>query len=155
MTLFGRTVKHWQLEKETNVYRKYGYTIRPTTNISGADGRDIMSKNKRYIRFRGKSDRKTLGGNRVTKITLSPFPSPNDNPVTVWSSGWPERSFSIGFYDHADFKGTIEYVKNTEAQYVLTDTRGQYAFELAAELRGCLGIKAKPSAYKESIEWGK
>ena len=144
-----------QLEKENNVYRKYGYTIRPTVDIATPEGREIIRDRGRYIRFRGKSDKKSIGGDRKTKITLSPFPNPTENPVTVWSSTWPERSYTVGLYDHADFNGTIEYVRNTGAEYVLTDSKGEHAFELASEIRARLNIDSKHSPHKESIEWGK
>ncbi len=108
----------------------------------------------RFIRFRGKADKKPIGGDKKTKITLSPYPYPKEDPVNVWSSSWPEKSYTVGLYDHADFKGTIEYARNTGATYVLTDSRGQHAFELASEIRAQLNIEARHSPQQDSVEWG-
>lgn len=66
--------------------------------------------------------------------------------------------FHVGFSNHADFAGTIEYVEATGATFVVTDNlRGQRndrAQQLAAILRTQLGIKARVSSNEESLEWG-
>ena len=78
--------------------------------------------------------------------------TPNDKPVYEYS----ERSFAVALSNHADFHGTIEYVKATEAQVVITDnTRGGKAVELAMEIQRRLNICAKPSSNFLSREWGR
>jgi len=66
--------------------------------------------------------------------------------------------FHIGFSNHADFSGTIEYVEATGAQYVVTDNhrghRDNRAEHLARALRAQLKIAARVSSNLESREWG-
>ena len=142
------------LEKENRVYRDFGYSLKATTDVSSSEGRRILNDGGRFIRFRGRSDKQAIGGTRKTKITLSPFPCPNENPVNVWSSQWPEKNYTVGLYDHADFEGTIAYIRKTGARYVLTDSRGQYAYQLANEIRQRLNIESRHSAQNDSLEWG-
>jgi putative mRNA 3-end processing factor len=67
--------------------------------------------------------------------------------------------FHIGFSNHADFTGTVEYVEATGASFVVTDNlRGQKnerAEQLARMLRTQLGICARVSSNTESREWGR
>jgi Cft2 family RNA processing exonuclease len=73
------------------------------------------------------------------------------DPVLEYS----EASFRVAMSDHADFPGTLEYVKATGAQYVVTDnTRAGHAVLLAQEIQRRLGIRARPSANRPSNDWG-
>ncbi len=69
-----------------------------------------------------------------------------------------EDIFHVGFSNHADFAGTVEYVQATGASFVVTDNhRGQTndrAEQLARMLRTQLGISARVSSNTESREWG-
>ena len=66
--------------------------------------------------------------------------------------------FTVGFSNHADFGGTVEYVRATGATFVVTDNhRGQVggrAEQLARVLRTQLRIRARVSSNLESREWG-
>ena len=67
--------------------------------------------------------------------------------------------FYIGFSNHADFAGTVEYVEATGASFVVTDgLRGQHserAEQLAKMLRTQLRVCARVSSNTESREWGR
>ena len=69
-----------------------------------------------------------------------------------------EDVFHVGFSNHADFAGTMEYVQATGASFVVTDNlRGQAncrAEQLAKMIRAQLGIRARVSSNVESREWG-
>jgi putative mRNA 3-end processing factor len=66
--------------------------------------------------------------------------------------------YHVGFSNHADFAGTIEYVQATGASLVVTDNhRGQEnerALQLAKMIRTQLGIAARVSSNTESRKWG-
>lgn len=67
--------------------------------------------------------------------------------------------FNVGFSNHADFGGTMEYVQATGASFVVTDNhRGQAndrAEQLAKMIRAQLGVSARVSSNMESREWGR
>jgi len=67
--------------------------------------------------------------------------------------------FHVGFSNHADCAGTIEYVQATGASFVVTDNhRGQMndrAEQLAKMLRTQLGVVARVSSNLESRKWGR
>jgi hypothetical protein len=64
-------------------------------------------------------------------------------------------SFGVALSNHADFDGTLEYIKATKAKYVVTDNvRGGHGVELALEIRRRLSIPARPSSATYSREWG-
>ena len=130
--------------------RGFGETI----DIVSSEGRKLLAGNAPMVRFRGRTDKRAIGGERRTKITLSPFPNPGDTPVTTWGSSWPEKTYTVGLYDHADFNGSLEYVRHTGAKYVLTDSRSDHAYEFANAIRAQLGIEAMHSAQDDSVEWG-
>lgn len=69
-----------------------------------------------------------------------------------------EDVFHVGFSNHADFAGTIEYVAATGASFVVTDNhRGQKndrAQHLAKMIRTQLGIATRVSTNRESMKWG-
>jgi len=61
----------------------------------------------------------------------------------------------VALSNHADFAGTIDYIRTTGARYVVTDNkRGGHAVELAQEVTRLLGIPARPSTVAWSNEWG-
>ena len=56
---------------------------------------------------------------------------------------------------HADFNGTLEYVKSTGARFVVTDnSRHGKAYELATEIKDRLDIEARPSLNLGMGAWG-
>jgi len=132
------------------IYRECGYGIGDVLAVDSSDGKKAMS-GKRYARFYSKGDGFPVELERGTTITLSAFMTPPDNPVMQYS----DRSFRVALSNHADFYGTLEYVRATGAKFVLTDnTRGGHAIELAREIKSRLGVEARPSASGLSHEWG-
>lgn len=139
-----------RLCKEIQIYRNFGYGIGTVLSTDSEDAREVMNGNH-YIRFFGKGDKLPVDSEAATTITLSAYMSRPDNPIVEYS----ENSLSISMSDHADFNGTLEYVKATGAKYVLTDNfRGGHGVELAISLSERLGIKAKPSHFEPNREWG-
>ena len=68
-----------------------------------------------------------------------------------------KTSYRLSMSNHADFNGTIEYIKATGASYVVTDNsggRGGKAVDLANYIKYSLGIDSRPSSGKFSPFWG-
>jgi len=139
-----------RLFAEIQVYRDCGYSIGPVYSLRSPEAITAL-KSDRFIRFYGIGDQFPVQLNSGTAITLSAFMTNPDSPVLEYSG----RALSVALTNHADFEGTLEYVKATGANYVVTDnSRGGHAVELALELRKRLGINAAPSKLEVSHEWG-
>lgn len=139
-----------RLNSEIEVYRKFGYNIRPTLPLESDEGIEAISSG-RYIRLYGTGDGDLFGITDGTAINLSAYMVSNTDPVLEFSP----RSFRVAMTCHADFEGTLEYVRATGATHVITDNRrGGHAVELAGALRSHLGVDAAPSQSRRSRYWG-
>jgi len=135
------------LMRDVNVYRHFGYSIPPLCVTSSHQAHAAMEQ-KKFIRFYGKSD---IIPSRIegTEIVLSGFMSDPCSPIQCWSPG----RYTIAMSDHADFNGTLEYVRATGAKYVVTDNTRAYGVELAFQIQQRLGIAATWSSNSESPQW--
>ncbi len=105
----------------------------------------------RYIRLYGKREIPPSDPSGNTVIVLSAYMTSPNEPLLEFS----ERSYRIAMSSHADFEGTLEYIKATRATEVVTDnSRGGHAIELAVALKRRLGIQARPSSGAFSRGWG-
>jgi putative mRNA 3-end processing factor len=135
---------------EVDVYRRHGYTIEPLLCLDTPDGQRAIAESK-FIRIYGRGDGRPVDLSESSTVTLSAYMSRPDTPVLAYS----DRAYSVAISNHADFRGTLDYVVATGAQFVLTDnTRGK-GVELAYAIQEELGIEAEPSSSEQfSREWG-
>lgn len=135
---------------EIDIYRAHGYCLDHVVRVDTPEGREI-ARSSRHLRLYGKGDKKPIDRPQGSRVVLSAFMTNTKDPVLEYS----EASFRVAMSDHADFPGTLEYVKATGAQYVVTDnTRAGHAVLLAQEIQRRLGIRARPSANRPSNDWG-
>lgn len=138
-----------RLCKENSVYRSFGYPIGNILDKDSAEGKETLRENK-YVRFYGTGDKRPTDTQGVSVIKLSSFLSHPDNPITEYG----DSSFGVAISNHADFNGTLEYILETGAKFVITDnTRSGKGHILATEINRRLGIEAKPSSNFFSHEW--
>ena len=135
---------------ETQIYQRYGYNIPSIYSLAEESTKEILKTDKYIFVLRsGEKNPATLPS--CTTITLSAFITNLNDPVTEHGG----NSYSIAFSEHADFDGTLEYIKSTDAKEVVTDnSRGGNAIVLANEIRSRLNIKVRPSCSVFSREWG-
>lgn len=139
-----------RLSKEVEVYREFGYTISPLIDNRTREAREVL-KSDRHIRVYGTGDNAPSDLGKGSKITLSAYFTHPDNPMTEYS----ERAFAVAMSNHADFEGTLEYIRSTNAKFVVTDnTRGGKGYQLAAAIKQRLGVEARPSSGVEMKGWG-
>lgn len=137
--------------KEIAVYQQFGYAIGKVMASESADGAAVL-KEHRFVRFFGVNDQRPTDTESVSVIKLSAYFTRPDDPVAEYS----ERSFGVALSNHADFQGTLEYVRSTGAKYVISDnTRGGKGCELARAIKQRLGIEARPSSNLDTREWGR
>ena len=139
-----------RLSQEVDVYRSFGYTI-GSLITHPSDEATMVMKRERYVSVYGTGDHAPADIGNKSKITLSDYYTRPDTPVTEYS----ERAFCVAMSNHADFEGTLEYVRNTNANFVVTDnTRSGKGHQLAAEINQRLGIDARASSHVEHRGWG-
>ena len=139
-----------RLSKEIEVYREFGYAMRPLSDYLSDEGRALL-KGGCCVRVYGTGDQKPVNIEEGTKIALSAYFTRPDSPIVEYS----ERSYCVAISNHADFEETIDYVRATNASFVVTDnTRGGKGYELAGAIKQRLSIEARPSSSMASREWG-
>ena len=136
---------------ELRVYRRYGYSL-PEVYRSDTSEAKLVLQEGQHIRLGSFYERWPTNPGVLTTIILSAYMTRMDNPVIRHS----DRSFGVALSDHADYAGTLEYVRATGAKRVLTDnTRGGHAVELALALKRELHVDARHSQFRPTMEWGK
>lgn len=140
-----------QLYDELEIYKKHGGYSLTRILREGTEEARLAIRESRYIRLYGTGDgRPAIEG--ASSIVLSAYMSRLGNPVLKYS----ENSFCVALSDHADYNGTLEYVRATGAKKVITDnTRGGHSVELALALRRALRIDAQPSTNHYERAWGR
>jgi putative mRNA 3-end processing factor len=134
---------------EAEVYRDHGYAIGTICPANSPEGKAHLKSGK-FIRFYGTGDEFPVQISKGSTITLSAFMARSDDPVMEYS----DCAFGVALSNHADFTGTLEYIKATKAKFVVTDNTRGHAAELAVEVARRLGIAAHPSSTPYSREWG-
>lgn len=139
-----------RLCKELDVYRQYGYAIGQIVSWETREGQALL-KESRFIRLFGKGDKYPVDTGGASHIVLSAYFTRPDQAVVEYSP----NSYAVALSNHADFHGTLEYIRATGAKYVVTDnTRGVNGHTLAAEIQSRLGLAARPSSNLMSHLWG-
>ena len=139
-----------RLCNEVEVYQRHGSAVCEVRRIDTPEGREMI-KSGRYIRMYGKGDGDPIENSRGVTIVLSAYMVPKGDVLLERS----ERSFRLAISNHADFNGTLEYVKATGAKKIITDnSRGGRGVILAQEIHSRLGLDVAPSRGLRSLSWG-
>ena len=143
---------------EFEVYKAFGYPIGETIDLESPEGQELVRQD-RYVllaSLRGKSDLFPYQTPPGTTIILSAVGlNPNAGLQENINDG--RKSYQLPMSNHADFNGTIEYVKATGAKFVVTDNtegRGSRGAELARQIKKLLGVESRPSINQSSWAWG-
>ena len=70
-------------------------------------------------------------------------------PLVTYS----DRAYKVALSNHADFSGTLEYVRATGAKRVVTDNTRNHGVELALAIKNRLGVDARPSSNRVGPRW--
>jgi putative mRNA 3-end processing factor len=138
-----------RLCREIDVYQRYGSAIGTVIQEKSTDAKAALASG-RYIRLYSKGDYIPVEPREGVSIVLSAFMTRPRDPVLEYS----ERAYRVALSNHADFNGTVEYVKATGAKFVVTDNTRTHGVELAFELSRRLGVTAIPSSNEHHLEWG-
>ena len=132
-----------RLIKEIAVYQTRGFAVGELKQLDSEDGRAAL-RERSYVRLYSKGDDFKNHLPEGTSITCSAC-NARDNPLMQYS----ERAYRVAMSNHADFNGTLDYIKATGAKTVVTDNTRNSGIELAIAINGHLdGIDAMPSTNK-------
>ena len=131
-----------RLAREIRVYQQAGFAGCDVVTLDSEEG-EYAKRQRAYIQVAAKGD--DLGNelpSGATAVECSAFWSGPDDPVVIHS----ERSFAVSLSNHADFEGTLSYVRATGARRVVTDNTKGEGVRLAMAINGELsGGTATPS----------
>ena len=104
-----------RLCREVRVYQEFGYTIAQILSRRiRRSGRGIgRPKTHQDLQHRGPS---TVRHCQRLQSHLSAYFTRPDQPITEYS----DRAFGVALSNHADFYGTLEYVRASGAKFVVT-----------------------------------
>jgi len=138
----------------SGVYREFKHPMPDIISDESKDALHVMRKGQ-YIRLwtlHGRLPNDGLYEGIVIELTKY---RTTKEPVEVVA----EDLYRIGFSNHADFQGTLEYVAATGAKIVVTDNlrnnKNGRAEKLAKTLRVQLKVRSCVSSNTESLAWGK
>jgi len=131
-----------RLISEVSVYQANGFALGPITRVDSEEGR-IAERSRSYIRLYAKGDGFRNELIEGTSISCSAFMTKPDDPVIEYS----DRAFGVALSNHADFEGTIEYIRATGAKKIITDNTRSHGVDLAVAINSLkIGITAQPSS---------
>lgn len=137
--------------RDCAVYEQHGYAIPERTAVARSQIDRLVSNERCCV---------------ATSLNHQPAAEGDDGECSIlvvrkaWTRKEPvlqvsDRVWHVGISDHADFEGTVEYVRASGAQLVLTDNqRGPHGLELAHEIAYRLGIACMPCPVEETALWG-
>lgn len=137
-----------RLIREAVVYNNHGFAPETLVDVRSDEGKEAIRR-RSYVRLYSKGD--GLDNERVegTSVTISAYMAGPEDPLVRYS----DRAYKVALSNHADFKGTLEYVRATGARRVVTDNTRNHGIQLAIAIREQLGIDARPSSNREGPRW--
>ena len=122
-----------------SVYKNHGFSIDPWLETESDEAKQLVLNGSRYLAFVELTEQRNHPWVRaVQKVTLSAFMVPREDPIMDYGNG----DFRIALTDHADFAGTLEFIRASAARRVITHPGQGDAYALADAVRSRLGIQA-------------
>jgi len=135
----------------SRVYESHGYKMPVLIQSDSEDAKMIIKTRSQCVAFVAMNERRyTPWVDSYSKITLSAHMATSSNPLTEYGNG----DACLALTDHADFLGTIEYIRATGAKKVWTDPRSGNAQALANVLKNEYGVDSAMLVQEQSLSWG-
>jgi len=137
-----------RLIREAEVYQNHGFACESLVPIDSPEGQSATA-DRSYVRLYSKGDGFPNEHLEGTSVTVSAYMADRSDPKLTYS----DRSYKVALSNHADFKGTLEYIRATRARRVVTDNTRNHGLQLALAIRKHLGIEAEPSSSRIGPRW--
>ena len=129
-----------RLMREIRVYQEHGFAAGALEALDSDAGRSAM-KERSYVRLYSKGDGFNNELIEGTSVTCSAGMDKSE-PLMRFS----DRAYRVALSNHADFEGTLEFIKATGAKTVVTDNTRNHGLELAIAINDRLAsVHAEPS----------
>lgn len=132
-------------------YRSHGFPIRGCASTQSAEGAALLQSDSGLLAFLTPTEVRHLpwiGG--MSKVSLSCYRMPREEPVLDYGNG----DWRVAYTDHTDLEGTLEYISQTGAEVVYTDSASPNGVALAETVRNRLGVRAIVLERQCSNAWG-
>ena len=134
----------------SGVYDRHGVHLLGSIEADAEEGRRLVAEGDRYLAFMELTEQRQYPWVKdVSKILLSVYAVPREAPVLDYGNG----DFRVALTDHADFAGTLEYVRASGAARVLVHPFSGTPDVLADEIRRRLSCQAVVAEPAEISEW--
>ena len=135
-----------KLIKEIEVYQTHGFAPGDVLEINSKEGKSALDE-RAFVQLYSKGDPLPYEIVNGTSIVCSAYMTSPDDPLKKYS----KRAFRVALSNHADFKGTIEYIKATGAKRIVTDNTRNHGGILAMEINNRIpGVFASPSTNRDT-----
>ena len=137
-----------RLIREVRVYQQHGFAAEDLVSVDSDEGQAAV-RDRAYVRLYSKGDgfgKEQLEG---TSVTISAYMADPRHPLVTYS----DRAYKVALSNHADFNGTLEFVRATGARRVVTDNTRNNGLRLALALKERLGLDAQPSSGRVGPRW--
>src|SRR5262249_16928149 len=129
-----------RLIKEAAVYKNHGFASETLTAL-GSEAAADAARRRSFVRLYSKGDGFDAEQIEGSSVTISAYMAERTHPLTIYS----DRAYKVAMSNHADFNGTLEYIRMTGAKRVVTDNTRNSGCQLALAIMNHLGIEAEPS----------
>jgi len=134
-----------------DVYRRHGYASPDVILADSPEAIHIIRNRELSLAFVTLSERRHLPWvDRYSKVVLSGYMASPKHPLMLYDNG----DCCLALTDHADFEGTLSYVRATGAKQVWTDPRSGNAEALADAIANRLGVECHAAREVRSFGWG-
>ena len=124
-----------RVDRLVPVYQKYGFEIGDYVCIGRQNG--IVDRSEPFVAFVELTEVRNLPWTRkCATVTLSAFMVPRSEPILDYGNG----DLRVALTDHADYRGTLEFINATGAAEVLAYPCSGHPEALVEAIRAELGL---------------
>ena len=140
-----------RVDRLIGVYEKYGHHIGEHVTTASAVEDGVIGRDTPFVAFVELTELRTLPWAReYASVTLSAYMVPRSDPILDYGNG----DFRVALTDHADFIGTLEYVKATGANRVFVYPTAGQPDALVEAIRRELSLETSLCPVIQKKGWG-
>ena len=140
-----------RVERLVPVYEKYGVSVGDYLNVRAAMREGLVGRGQPFAAFVELPEMRGLPWTKEYRtVTLSAYMVPKGNPILDYGDG----NVRVALTDHADFGGTLEFIRASKASQILAYPCSGQPDALVEAVRRELGLKASLCPLLVQRGWG-